>query len=77
MNRQEIVTVLKELHKISGFRISLHSADFQEIAAFPEEHSPFCAIINRNKDEHLRCKECDKIACHKALSQGKIGRAHV
>jgi hypothetical protein len=36
MNKTEIVTVLYELHKITGFRISLHGADYTEIAAFPE-----------------------------------------
>ena len=69
MNKQEIVTVLKELHKISGFRVSLHGADFHEIAAFPERLSPFCSMVNCDADEHSRCLECDKLACHKALSE--------
>ena len=68
MNRQEIVTVLKELYKISGFRISLHGVDFEEIAAFPERMSPFCEHINENKEEHDRCIECDRLACHRALT---------
>ncbi len=67
MNRQEIVTVLQELHKITGFRISLHGADFKEIAAFPEMRCDFCELVNKNKGEHFSCVECDKLACHKAL----------
>ncbi len=66
MNRQEIVTVLKELYRISGFRISLHGADFREIAAFPEGRCEFCENVNRNKDEHGMCVECDRVACHRA-----------
>ncbi len=68
MDRQEIVTVLRELHKISGFRVSLHGADFSEIAAFPERRCDFCELVNKNKEEHLLCVECDKLACHKALA---------
>ena len=71
MDRQEIITVLEELHKISGFRISLHGTDFKEIAAYPEDHGSFCKVINENAVEHTRCLECDKHACHEALTTGK------
>ncbi len=71
MNRQEIITVLRELHKVSGFRISLHSADFGEIAAFPENRCLFCDLVNRNNEEHKMCVECDKHACHRAKEDGK------
>ena len=36
MNKQEIITVLYELHKITGFRISLHGRDFEEIGSAME-----------------------------------------
>ncbi len=68
MNRQEIITVLRELHRISGFRISLHGADFHEIAAYPESMCEFCSSVHKNKSEHLLCVECDTLACHKALT---------
>ena len=71
MNRQEIITVLEELHRISGFRVSLHGSDFREIAAYPEDHGGFCKIINAIPEEHYRCLECDKDACHRALSSEK------
>lgn len=67
MNRQEIVKVLEELHKISKFRVSLHGADFAEIAAYPEDRGAFCRLVNRIPEEHRQCLECDKEACHKAL----------
>lgn len=63
MNKEEIITVLSELHKISGFRVSLHGADFTEIAAYPEHRMPFCECVNRNRDEHIQCLECDRLAC--------------
>jgi len=71
MDRQEIITVLEELHKISGFRVSLHGTDFKEIAAYPKDRGAFCSIVNNDPDEHSRCMECDKHACHEALSTGK------
>ena len=55
MNTQEIINVLREMHKITGFRISLHGADFEEIAAYPEKSLAFCALVNENKKEHSLC----------------------
>ena len=66
MNKQEIVTVLSELHKISGFRISLHASDYREIAAYPERALPFCERVNRAREEHKLCTECDRVACLEA-----------
>ncbi len=69
MNKQEIVTVLCELHKITGFRISLHGADYEEIAAYPERPLTFCALVNENGEEHSKCLECDRGACLAALEK--------
>ena len=65
MNKAEIVTVLYELHKITGFRVSLHGTDYEEIAAYPEKALPFCALIHSCKGEHAKCIKSDAEACKK------------
>lgn len=67
MSKPEIETVLRELNKITGLRVSLHDADYREIAAYPEEPLPFCAIVNSDKREHQSCVKCDKVACERAI----------
>ena len=67
MTKEEIISVLAELHKITGFRISLHGADYSEIAAYPPEKRSFCKMIHKNPDEYEKCISCDKEACKKAL----------
>ena len=69
MNKQEIITVLSELHKISGFRISLHDSNYEEIAAYPDSLLPFCRRVNATQSEHDRCLECDRAACIAALER--------
>lgn len=69
MNKQEITEVLFELHKITGFRVSLHNVADEEIAAYPEERLPFCARVNEIDSEQELCKKCDKSACKKALEK--------
>lgn len=73
MNTTEIREVLAELHKISGFRISLHDTHFEEIAAYPDTHIPFCAFVHENAREYERCRTCDRLGAAEALRSGRIG----
>ncbi len=59
MKREEIISVLAELHNVSGFRISLHGIDFEEIAAYPENQLPFCAYVQGKKGEYEKCARSD------------------
>ena len=71
MKKQEIVSILKDLHEISGFRISLHSPDYVELAAYPEEECGFCRSVHSLLSEVKKCNECDRLACKKALESRK------
>ena len=70
-NNIDIVTVLKELYNISGFRVSLHGADFAEIAAFPPGISAFCSLVQKDKNIRERCLRCDSDAYFQAKKTGK------
>ena len=50
MKREEIISVLAELYKITGFRVSLHGSDYSEIAAYPEQKRKFCQMIHQDPD---------------------------
>ena len=63
MNDADIVSVLKDLNKVTGFRISLHDKEFREIAAYPEERTDFCAHLQSFPEEYERCRECDRKFC--------------
>ncbi len=56
IKNDEIVSVLRELYNISGFRISLHGINFEEIAAYPENSLPLCKRIHSLRGEHAKCK---------------------
>lgn len=66
-----ILSVLKALHEVSGFRISLHDMDFNEKAAYPEKISPFCALIQKNPAARQCCLQADKAAFKAAAETGK------
>ena len=75
MTQSEIVSVLCDLHKITGFRVSLHNADFEEIAAYPKEPTAFCAYVHSLPGEFEKCKECDQCGSKTAL-QNKSAYAY-
>ena len=62
MKKQEIISVLYELHKITGFRMSLHDTNRTEIAAYPPEKLPICATIHKAEGEYEKCAACDREA---------------
>lgn len=66
MREQEIVAVLSEMHRITGFRMSLHDVNFNEMLAYPEEKLPICNAIQKNGGETEKCMMCDKIAFSEA-----------
>ena len=71
MNTEEVRDVLAELHRISGFRISLHNLHFEEIAAYPDTHIPFCTFVHGDATEDERCRACDRLGATAALRTGK------
>ena len=52
---KDIRTILRDLHLVSGFRVSLHGTDFSEISAYPEEISPFCRLVQENPKAKMQC----------------------
>ncbi len=62
MKKDEIISVLYDLYKITGFRMSLHDADFTEIAAYPPEKLSICSAIQEMDSEYEKCRVCDREA---------------
>ena len=76
MTQSEIVSVLCDLHKITGFRMSLHNADFEEIAAYPALPTNFCAYVHSLPGEFQKCLECDRNGSRAALESGHSHSYH-
>lgn len=62
MKENEIIPVLYDLYKITGFRVSLHDVNFSEIAAYPPEKLPLCREIHKTPGEFEKCHACDREA---------------
>lgn len=70
----ELITVLKELHNISGFRISVYDTELREICAYPRELTGFCSFVQEHSAGKQCCKDCDAKAF---LTVKKTGEAYL
>lgn len=71
-NSIELSTVLKELHNISGFRISIFDTEFNEVDAYPKEQSPFCKLIKQNSSTKRSCHESDARAFERVKQTNEV-----
>lgn len=71
-NHNELLTVLKELHNISGLRLSIYDTHFHEMVAWPPDHCSFCAELQRNECALQMCRDSDKNAFEQAKKTGEV-----
>lgn len=64
--RLELLTVLKELHNISSFRLSLYDTSFHEMEAYPKDLCSFCKLIQKSETGKINCIQNDRLAFQKA-----------
>ncbi|MBP3390991.1 MAG: PocR ligand-binding domain-containing protein [Clostridia bacterium] len=71
-NQLEINNILRQFYKISGFRISIHDTEFNEIYAYPESLSPYCALIQSDINNKRECIRNDRMAFKKVKETGEL-----
>ena len=68
----ELTAVLKELHEVSGFRISVHDTSFREIASYPQAVSGFCGLVQRDPRAMELCHAADRRAFRRAQEEDDL-----
>lgn len=68
--RIQTIDILRDFHRITGARISLHDLNFNEIAAFPGNLLPFCRMVQQNEDAKLKCHAADNVAFETVRNTG-------
>jgi AraC-like DNA-binding protein len=71
-NTLEINEILREFHKISGFRISIYDTEFNELYAYPQKLSPYCAAIQTDLSNKKTCIKKDRQIFEKVKASGEL-----
>lgn len=64
--------VLKELHMVSGFRMSLYDADGRQLYVYPKELNPFCRLIQDDGEALACCHRFDQEAFEQVRRTGEV-----
>ncbi len=68
----QIESIMKDFYAISGIRISLHDAEFNEIYSYPKHLSGFCSKIQGFPNAKASCIESDRKAFNKVKETGRL-----
>lgn len=68
----EINSILKDFYDVSGIRISIHDAEFNEIYSYPKDSTPFCKRIQQNPQILKDCQKNDADAFMKVKQSGEV-----
>ena len=63
--------VLKELHNVSGFRISVHDIHHKEIASYPKALARFCSMMQQDEQVYRTCVKNDSAAFEQVKKYGQ------
>jgi len=72
MNKPDVKELLDRLHRVTGFRLSIHDGNGREIAASPEHPHAFCQCLQQNPHAKRRCLGSDRDAFRRASESGKL-----
>ncbi len=53
-----LITILEELHHVSGFRLSIFDTSINELASFPLAISNFCSYLQQSPGAKECCNKC-------------------
>ena len=74
----ELRNVLEDFYRITNIRITVFDAEQNELISYPENRSPFCAIVRSCNAGREACIRCDRDACATATKKNHthIYRCH-
>lgn len=64
--------ILKDFYDVSGIRISIHDAEFNEIYSYPKDSTPFCRCVQQDSRVLNECLSSDSLAFSKAKESGEV-----
>ena len=72
MKEMKLTDILKELHTVSGFRMSLYDASGNQVCVYPRELNPFCTMVQKNREALGQCRTFDSEAFERARETGTV-----
>lgn len=72
LETQKLIELLKDFHTLTGMRLVIFDADYQEILAYPESHCSFCEVMHSNKQTGSYCRESNEKSFAHCRKSGEL-----
>ncbi len=68
----ELEKILKSFYEVSGMNMTIFDKDQHVITSYPKKKSPFCLLLDNNKDAKKKCTSCDYQAMEHVKKTGSL-----
>lgn len=78
LNTGSLYGVLRDFHILTGIRIVIFDARFQELMAYPADRERFCTLLRQTQEGNAACQKSDMAGCQAcaASKEPVIYRCH-
>lgn len=70
MYYDKLISIMKELYKISGFKMTIFNTDYIAVAEYPQNDLEFCSYLKKNPEANKYCVISDTNAFKKVKETG-------
>ena len=68
IDKGKLNILFQDFFVLTNIHICLFDENFNEVARYPEKYCDFCALVRKNEDIDIRCKENDRVAFQKCIA---------
>lgn len=72
IDSNKLTRLVESFYKLTKIRMVIFDDCFNEIYCYPQEHTFFCDMMNKNPETHKKCTESAKISCQKCHECGEM-----
>ena len=63
INKERLLDLLEPLYNVTGIKVAVYDAEFNEVLTYPKNDSKFCTIIRNNPISGLECEKSTQVHC--------------
>lgn len=72
ININKLTKLVKSFYELTNIRMVVYDDAFNEVFSYPERHTTFCDMMNRNPNIRKKCNASASFACDQCRKQNKM-----
>ena len=72
ININKLTKLVRSFYELTKIRMVIYDDEFNEIFSYPEKHTAFCDMMNRNPQIHQKCTASARHACDQCRKHNQL-----